>query len=103
MFDRKDAKRIATLARLELTAEELDRFAAQLGTVLDHVAALDDAVDEHGDSTPDSPRPLRADRPGHDPLNRDPRDVAPVWTEGFFSVPRLEAFGETSDPDARDE
>ena len=39
-FDSDDVKRIAALARLELSDTELDGFTAQLGAVLDHVAAL---------------------------------------------------------------
>ncbi len=43
-ISRADVLHVATLARLELTEEELDRYVDQLGAVLDHaadVAALD--------------------------------------------------------------
>jgi aspartyl-tRNA(Asn)/glutamyl-tRNA(Gln) amidotransferase subunit C len=43
-ISRADVVHVATLARLELTEEELDRYVDQLGAVLDHaadVAALD--------------------------------------------------------------
>jgi aspartyl-tRNA(Asn)/glutamyl-tRNA(Gln) amidotransferase subunit C len=43
-ISRADVLHVASLARLELTEEELDRYVDQLGAVLDHaadVAALD--------------------------------------------------------------
>jgi aspartyl-tRNA(Asn)/glutamyl-tRNA(Gln) amidotransferase subunit C len=43
-ISRADVVHVATLARLELSEEELDRYVDQLGAVLDHaadVAALD--------------------------------------------------------------
>ena len=41
-IDRKDVKRIAELARLELTAEETDLFTNQLSSILDHVQKLNE-------------------------------------------------------------
>ncbi|HVV84288.1 MAG TPA: Asp-tRNA(Asn)/Glu-tRNA(Gln) amidotransferase subunit GatC [Kofleriaceae bacterium] len=40
MLTRLDTEAIAHLARLALTDAELDRFAAELTTILDHMAAL---------------------------------------------------------------
>lgn len=101
-FGRHDVRRIAALARLHLTVTELDGFAAQLGNVLDHVAALGDG-NEAEDGIADAPRALRPDVAAHDPLKRQPRDFAPGWTDGFFSVPRLSAFDEPAGPDTRDD
>lgn len=46
-LSRADVERIAHLARLTLTPEELDRFGGQLDAILGHVAALD-ALDLKG-------------------------------------------------------
>jgi aspartyl-tRNA(Asn)/glutamyl-tRNA(Gln) amidotransferase subunit C len=35
-----EVQHIATLARLELTAEEIERYREQLSAILDHVASL---------------------------------------------------------------
>ena len=43
----EDARRIATLARLELTTDEADLFARQLGDILDYVDELG-SVDTSG-------------------------------------------------------
>jgi aspartyl-tRNA(Asn)/glutamyl-tRNA(Gln) amidotransferase subunit C len=38
--DRIDIEHVAKLARLALTQDEVERFGAQLGTLLEHVSAL---------------------------------------------------------------
>ena len=40
MIDRDEVRHIARLARLELTDEEIDRMAAELGRVLEHIAHI---------------------------------------------------------------
>jgi aspartyl-tRNA(Asn)/glutamyl-tRNA(Gln) amidotransferase subunit C len=40
MFSRADVERIARLARLELTDEEKDLYARQLGEILDYAAQV---------------------------------------------------------------
>jgi aspartyl-tRNA(Asn)/glutamyl-tRNA(Gln) amidotransferase subunit C len=37
---KEEVQHIATLARLELTAEEIERYREQLSAILDHVASL---------------------------------------------------------------
>jgi aspartyl-tRNA(Asn)/glutamyl-tRNA(Gln) amidotransferase subunit C len=89
---RDDVVHVARLARLELSDEEVDRFTAQLRTVLEHaadVAALDLS------HVPPSSHPivlnnvLRPDepRPG---LDRDEALAgAPAVEEHQFRVPRI--------------
>ena len=40
MLDRDDVLHVARLARLELNDEEVDRMAAELSKVLDHIEAI---------------------------------------------------------------
>ena len=40
MIDRDEVRHIARLARLELSDEEVDRMAAELGRVLEHIAHI---------------------------------------------------------------
>ena len=40
MIDRDEVRHVARLARLELTDEEVDRMAAELGRVLEHIAHI---------------------------------------------------------------
>ena len=90
---RDDVRRIAALARLDPADPVLDGFAAQLASVLEHVAALEDAIDapaEDADASPASA--LRDDVPGADRLTAPPPDFAPAFSEGFFTVPRLAPF-----------
>lgn len=46
-MDRGDVEKVARLARLKLTDEELDRFTGQLGSVLEYVDMLNE-VDTDG-------------------------------------------------------
>ena len=39
-FSRDDVIHVALLARLNLTDDEIDMYASQLGSILDHVAAV---------------------------------------------------------------
>ena len=43
-FSRADVARIAALARLELTDEELDLYARQLGGILDYAERIQEVI-----------------------------------------------------------
>jgi aspartyl-tRNA(Asn)/glutamyl-tRNA(Gln) amidotransferase subunit C len=91
-ISRSDVEHVATLARLALTDDELDRFTAELGTILEHaedVAALElDDVEPTAHPIPLA-NVLRADevRPSL------PRDEvlaqAPAVEDARFRVPRI--------------
>jgi aspartyl-tRNA(Asn)/glutamyl-tRNA(Gln) amidotransferase subunit C len=89
---RQDIAHLARLARLAVTDEELDRFAGQLGAVLDAVAQVQRA--DVGDVAPTThavplTNVLRADVT----TPCLPRDVvlagAPAAEDGRFRVPRI--------------
>lgn len=87
-----DVAHVARLARLDVTEDELELFAEQLGAVLEHaadVAALDIA------DVPPTAHPLplanvfRADEP-RPSLDRDEvLAQAPAAESGRFRVPRI--------------
>jgi aspartyl-tRNA(Asn)/glutamyl-tRNA(Gln) amidotransferase subunit C len=92
-LNHQEVKRIAELARLALTADELDLFTRQLGDILTYVEqirALDttgvpptSSVLNRPVDRPDEPQPSlsRAD------LLRNAPDAAPE--AGLFKVPRV--------------
>ncbi len=87
-----DVAHVAKLARLDLTDEELELFAEQLGAVLDHAADVA-ALDTAGVPPTAHPLPLvnvvREDvvRPS---LDRDEvLAAAPDAEDGRFRVPRI--------------
>lgn len=91
-LSREEVAHVARLARLELEADELDRFAGQLSAVLEHVEAIRRL--ELGE-LPATSHPfelenvLRPDevRPG---LSRDEvLAAAPEAENGCFVVPRI--------------
>ena len=87
-----DIKRIARLARLDLSPEEESRFSAELGNVLDYVKLLEEvdgrevepmahAVPLSNVVRPDLVRPSMS----HD----EAMSQAPSQTNGLFIVPRI--------------
>ena len=90
---REDVQRIAELARLELSADELELFTRQLGDILTYVEQIR-ALDTSGVAPTsqvlnrpvdrdDEPRPTLS---RHD-LMRNAPDAAPE--AGLFKVPRV--------------
>ena len=47
MITTEDVKKVAELARLELTGDELERMTAELGAILGHIAILAGASTDH--------------------------------------------------------
>lgn len=89
-IDRAEAARIAELARLALTDDELDRVAVQLSHVLEFAATLDQLELADGEPTAfASPnQPLRADEPDGRTLGTERATAgAPETEAGFFLVP----------------
>jgi len=85
-----DVAKVASLARLRLTDDELDRFTHQLSDILDHAADIE-ALDLADVEPMARPVPLanvfRADEPGP-PLDRDEvLAAAPASEDGQFRVP----------------
>ena len=92
-LSRQDVQRIADLARLELSAEELDLFTRQLGDILTYVEQIR-ALDTTG-VAPTSQvlnRPVDRDDVPADTLSREDllRNAPDAATEaGLFKVPRV--------------
>ena len=94
MIDRDELLHVAMLARLQVPEDELEATAAQLSTILDHVARIDeldlDGVEptSHVVEIDDA---LRADEPTA-PLPRETvLDAAPAVQDEGFLVPSPQA------------
>ena len=87
---RDDVAHVADLARLSLTADELDAFTLQLADVLDHAADLD-ALDLSDLEPTAHPLPLvnvfRADVEGPTSDRDEVLAAAPSVEEAQFRVP----------------
>ena len=90
MIDRDEVRHIARLARLELTDEEVDRMAAELGRVLEHIAHIGELDLEGVPPTSHVVDVVNAFRPD-EPLPCLPAEVAlaqaPEPLHGGFGVP----------------
>jgi aspartyl-tRNA(Asn)/glutamyl-tRNA(Gln) amidotransferase subunit C len=87
-----DVAHVATLARLDLTAEEIERFTGQLAAILDHAEDVA-ALDTEGVPPTAHPLPLRnvlRDDTVRPSLDRDEvLSQAPDVEDGMFRVPRI--------------
>lgn len=95
LFSRDDVLHLAALSRLELSADEADRFTHQLGDILAFARQID-SVDttsvSDADSAPDAvPTPLRDDAPGPSLDREQALAGAPSADRenGLFKVPRV--------------
>lgn len=85
-----DIAHVARLARLDLTAEELEGYKTQLGIILDHAARVQSL---EGDPADESAHPLgfvNAFREDERRPSLDREEVlsqAPEAKDGFFVVP----------------
>jgi aspartyl-tRNA(Asn)/glutamyl-tRNA(Gln) amidotransferase subunit C len=92
MIDREQVRKVALLARLELTAEEEEQFTTQLGSILDYFEQLSEldvsnvqpttrAIDVNNVTRPDELQPF-GDRLAI-------LDSAPDQEGDFFKVPKI--------------
>lgn len=89
-ISRDECIKVAQLAKLDLTDEELDRFTEQLGGILDHVATIEQ-LDLDGVAPTSHPVPLvNVFRPDVVVPSVDRDEVlaqAPSAEDGQFRVP----------------
>ncbi len=100
---RGDVERVADLAALSVSDQELAKLTDQIGRILDYISQLG-TVSAGPDARPYRPgpevAPLRADRIGSVELQRPLEDIAPAFRDGFFLVPKLEVLGGNDGPEA---
>ena len=92
MIDREQVRKVALLARLELTPEQEEQFTSQLSSILDYFEQLSEldvsdveptarAIDVNNVTRPDALQPF-ADRIAI-------LDIAPEQEGDFFKVPKI--------------
>ena len=88
----KDVRHIASLAHLEFSDEEAERFTRQLGAILDYVAELDrldTSAIEPTSHVSTTARALRDDRARPSPPHDEALANAPDADDRFFRVPKV--------------
>ena len=92
MITIKDVQHVAKLARLALSQEEMEKFAPQLNSILEHVNALNEV-----DTTGVMPMAhsikisnvMREDEVKQDYSREEMLKNAPEEEDGFFKVPKI--------------
>lgn len=89
-MDREIVERVARIAHLDLTEEELERYSVDLGDILEYFEMLDEApgIENQGFNPVPIPDALRDDVPSMDiPAEECTKDMK-VY-DGFIRGPRL--------------
>lgn len=92
MLSKEDVLRIAQLARLELTSDEIVRYQRDLGRVLEHMKSLEAVATEAGVAVRHVPKDsvaFREDKPL--PFSNVPGllENAPDQADGCFKLPAI--------------
>jgi aspartyl-tRNA(Asn)/glutamyl-tRNA(Gln) amidotransferase subunit C len=94
VIDRAQVLHVARLARLELSPDELERMAAELSTILDHVERMNELDLDGVEPTShvvQLENVLRADEPRPSWPREEVLEPAPDPDEGAFRVPSPQA------------
>jgi aspartyl-tRNA(Asn)/glutamyl-tRNA(Gln) amidotransferase subunit C len=93
----KEVRHVAKLAELAVADADVPLLATQLAGIVAFVAQLD-AVTLAGDVAPvvlgPDRLPLREDIIDPIPLTRTPGQMAPVFQDGFYVVPKLDGMSD---------
>jgi len=93
----QDVRHVANLAELAVDDADVPLLATQLAGIVEFVAQLDAIGTDAGTSAvvvgPER-LALRADVIDPLPLTRTPAEIAPVFQQGFFVVPKLGGMAE---------
>ena len=92
MIDRDQVRKVAHLARLELTAEEEEQFTTQLGSILDYFEQLSELNTENVAPTTrviDVSNVTRPDDLQPYPYREEILSCAPDQEGEFFKVPKI--------------
>ncbi|MEE2659755.1 MAG: Asp-tRNA(Asn)/Glu-tRNA(Gln) amidotransferase subunit GatC [Candidatus Latescibacterota bacterium] len=88
----EDVRRVASLARIQLTEQEEGRLTSELTRILDYMAKLDELDTEDVEPTAHVVRvsnAFRSDRREDFPARAELLAQAPDLKEGYFRVPRI--------------
>jgi aspartyl-tRNA(Asn)/glutamyl-tRNA(Gln) amidotransferase subunit C len=91
-INREAVAHLAQLARIEMTAEELDKMAGELDVIVDSIKTVSEVA---GDDVPATSHPIpltnvfREDVPGETLSNEQALTGAPDAEDGRFKVPAI--------------
>ena len=92
MISKEDTKHVAKLARLELSEQEIDKFADQLGNILQYVEQMNeiDTTNVQPMAHPfDIVNVMREDEVYYENTKEELLKNAPEEEDGFFKVPKI--------------
>ncbi len=91
MIDKETVLKVAELARLQLTEEEIELFSEQLKDILDFVNTMNEVDTENVEPfvLESETTPMREDEVGPTLPRKEIEKNAPQFEDGYFVVPRI--------------
>ena len=96
MVTSEEVKKLAQLARLSLSEEEIPRVAEQMTAIVSYVAQVSEIAQKDAVGTPEERNVFREDGEPHAPgAHTDAlMDLAPKKKNGYISVPKIISYDE---------
>lgn len=91
-LDKQTVAKVARLARIKMTDEELDNYGPQLNTIISFIEQLEEVDTENVEPLPSSvdvALPLRKDVVNDGDRREDVLANSPETLEGFYVVPKV--------------
>jgi aspartyl-tRNA(Asn)/glutamyl-tRNA(Gln) amidotransferase subunit C len=85
--DREEVRHVASLARIDLDDDEVDRFAEQFADILDYFETLDEVPEVESEA--DLANVMRPDEERESLSQEDALQNAPDSEAGFFKGPKV--------------
>jgi len=91
MIDKETVSKVAELARLQLTEEEIELYSKQLKNIVEFVNKMNEVETENVEPfvLEFENTPLREDIPGETLPKEEIEKNAPAFENGYFVVPRI--------------
>ncbi len=93
MIDKKEIKKIAALAKIDISDNEMDNYSEQISRILEYMSTLNEVdtsnIEEFSNQLLNNEQNIRKDEP-EDSLNRDDViNLAPESDGVHFKVPKI--------------
>ena len=93
MIDKKEIKKIAALAKIDISDDEMGDYSKQISKILEYMSALNEVdtsnVEEFSNQLLNDSQNIREDNPEESLKRDDVINLAPESDGVFFKVPKI--------------
>ena len=93
MIDKKEIKKIAALAKIDISDDEMGNYSEQISRILEYMSTLDEVdtsnIEEFSIQLLNDDQNIREDDPGESLARDDIMNLAPNSDGVYFKVPKI--------------